>query len=65
MNELITRTTTIKEAIDKIVEWAKELANLLLEEQMFDQMVFTKDGQYIVTVLAEPDGEVDIDVKIL
>lgn len=65
MEELITRTNTIKEAIDKIVKWAKELAALFLEEQMFDQMVFTKDGQYIVTVLADPNGEVDIDVKIL
>lgn len=65
MNELITRTNTIKEAIDKIVSYAKELADLFLEEQLFDQMVFTKEGQYIVTVLADPNGEVDIDVKIL
>ena len=65
MEELITRTNTIKEAIDQIVKWAKELADLFLEEQLFDQMVFTKDGQYIVTVLADPNGEVDIDVKIL
>ena len=65
MEELITRTNTIKEAIDQIVSWAKELARLLVEEQLFDQMVFTKEGQYIVTVLADPNGEVDIDVKIL
>ena len=65
MNELITRTNTIKEAIDQIVSYAKELAALFLKEQLFDQMVFTKDGQYIVTVLADPNGEVDIDIKIL
>lgn len=65
LDELIVRTEDIKEAIDAIVSYTKKLASIFMEDKMFDKIVFSKEGEYVVTVLADPDGNFIVETKLL
>jgi len=65
MEKLIIRAKDIKEAINVIVAEVKELASILMQDEDFTQIVFTKDGDYEVKVLATPEGEFIVETKIL
>lgn len=65
LDQLIVRTEDIKEAIDAIVAYTKKLASIFMEDKMFDKIVFSKEGEYVVTVLADPDGNFIVETKLL
>ena len=64
LDQLILRTEDIKEAIDAIVAYTKKLASIFMEDKMFDKIVFSKEGEYVVTVLADPDGNFIVETKL-
>lgn len=65
MENLILRAADINDAVNKIIKDAKELAELLMQDEDFKQIVFAKDGEYEVSVIATPEGECIIETKLL
>ena len=65
MNDLINYNATLKDAIDELVAKCKEIADMLGEDFVDQQIAFVKEGVYEVVVIADKDGKVEVDVKLL
>ena len=64
LDQLIMHTEDIKDAINEIVAYAKKLASIFVEDKIVDKIVFSKEGEYVVTVLADPDGNFIVETKL-
>lgn len=62
---LITQTNTLWEGIQEVVAYAKETYEILMATDKIDQVVFTKEGLFMVTVIVNKDGKMKVEIQTL
>ena len=62
---LITKTNTLWEGIQEVVAYAKETYEILMATDKIDQVVFTKEGLFMVTVIVNQDGKMKVEIQTL
>lgn len=62
---LITKTNTLWEGIQEVVAYAKETYEILMATDKIDQVVFTKEGLFMVTVIVNHDGKMKVEIQTL